>query len=141
MSTLFSQSDALARINPSATMVITQSVREMRSQGIDVIGLGAGEPDFDTPDSIKQAAVTAIAQGKTKYTNVDGTPELKAAICAKFKRENDLEYSLAQINVSPGGKPVISSRTISILGWFSSAAVTAWEKASRSTASAPPAGT
>lgn len=97
----------LSRVAPSATMAVTQTAREMKAAGIDVIGLGAGEPDFDTPDHIKQAAIEAIRDGKTNYTNVDGIPELKAAIISKFKRDNDLEYSPAQINVSPGGKPVI----------------------------------
>lgn len=100
-------SDALNRVAPSATMAVTQKAREMKAAGIDVIGLGAGEPDFDTPDHIKQAAVEAIARGQTNYTNVDGIPELKDAICAKFKRDNQLDYSPAQINVSPGGKPVL----------------------------------
>ena len=79
----------------------------MKRQGIDVIGLGAGEPDFDTPDHVKDAAIKAINEGKTKYTPADGIPELKEAICAKFKRDNDLEYTPAQINVSPGGKAVL----------------------------------
>ncbi len=107
MSSYTAISDALARVAPSATMAVTQKAREMKAQGIDVIGLGAGEPDFDTPDHIKQAAIEAIELGKTKYTNVDGIPELKQAICAKFKRDNSLSYAPAQINVSPGGKPVI----------------------------------
>ncbi len=97
----------LAKINPSATLVISQKVREMRAQGIEVIGLGAGEPDFGTPAHIIQAAQRAMEDGQTRYTNVDGIPELKAAICAKFKRDNGLEYTTDQINVSPGGKPVI----------------------------------
>jgi len=100
-------SQNLSRVAPSATMAVTQAAREMKAAGIDVIGLGAGEPDFDTPDHIKQAAIEAINAGKTNYTNVDGIPELKAAIAAKFKRDNELSYSLSQINVSPGGKPVI----------------------------------
>lgn len=100
-------SEALNRVAPSATMAVTQKARDMKAAGIDVIGLGAGEPDFDTPDHIKQAAVEAIARGQTNYTNVDGIPELKDAICAKFKRDNQLDYSPAQINVSPGGKPVL----------------------------------
>ena len=108
-------SRALAKIQPSATMAITQKVREMVAGGVDVIGLGAGEPDLDTPDHIKQAAVEAIAMGKTKYTNVDGIPELKTAICAKFKRDNDLIYTPSQINVSPGGKPVIFNALLATL--------------------------
>jgi aspartate aminotransferase len=101
------KSAALGRIKPSPTIAVTQKARELKAAGRDVIGLGAGEPDFDTPDNIKEAAVRAIAEGKTKYTDVDGIPELKAAICAKFKRENGLDYVLAQVNVSPGGKAVI----------------------------------
>lgn len=97
----------LARVAPSATMAVTQAAREMKAQGIDVISLGAGEPDFDTPDHIKDAANRAIAKGKTNYTNVDGIPELKEQICVKFQRDNGLTYSLGQINVSPGGKPVL----------------------------------
>ncbi|MEQ1782616.1 MAG: pyridoxal phosphate-dependent aminotransferase [Hyphomonadaceae bacterium] len=100
-------SDALRRIKPSATIAVTQKARELQAKGEKVIGLGAGEPDFDTPDNIKQAAIKAIMDGKTKYTDVDGIPELKEAICAKFKRENGLEYKPSQVNVSPGGKPVI----------------------------------
>lgn len=101
------KSAALGRIKPSPTIAVTQKARELKAAGRDVIGLGAGEPDFDTPDNIKEAAVRAIAEGKTKYTDVDGIPELKAAICAKFKRENGLDYAPAQVNVSPGGKAVI----------------------------------
>lgn len=100
-------SEALKRIKPSATIAVTQKARELKMQGHDVIGLGAGEPDFDTPENIKQAAIKAIQDGKTKYTDVDGIPELKQAICAKFERENGLKYKPSQINVSPGGKPVI----------------------------------
>ena len=95
------KSAALGRIKPSPTIAVTQKARELKAAGRDVIGLGAGEPDFDTPDNIKEAAVRAIAEGKTKYTDVDGIPELKAAICAKFKRENGLSYTPAQVNVSP----------------------------------------
>lgn len=97
----------LSRVAPSATMAVTQAAREMKAAGIDVIGLGAGEPDFDTPDHIKQAAIKAIQDGETNYTNVDGIPELKMAIAEKFKRDNQLTYTSSQINVSPGGKPVI----------------------------------
>ena len=100
-------SEALKRIKPSATIAVTQKARELQQKGENVIGLGAGEPDFDTPENIKQAAIKAIMDGKTKYTDVDGIPELKAAIVAKFKRENGLEYKTSQVNVSPGGKPVI----------------------------------
>ena len=96
-------------------MAVTQAAREMKAAGIDVIGLGAGEPDFDTPDHIKEAAIKAIQDGKTNYTNVDGIPELKEAIVAKFKRDNALSYSPSQINVSPGGKPVIYNALMATL--------------------------
>jgi len=100
-------SENLSRVAQSATMAVTQAAREMKAAGIDVIGLGAGEPDFDTPGHIKQAAIDAINSGKTNYTNVDGIPELKSAIVDKFRRDNGLSYTSSQINVSPGGKPVI----------------------------------
>jgi len=100
-------SNRIQRIGASATMTITQTARDMKSEGRDVISLSAGEPDFDTPEHIRQAAAQAMEDGATRYTNVDGIPELKAAICRKFKRENELNYTPAQINVSPGGKPVI----------------------------------
>jgi len=100
-------SDALRRIKPSPTLAVTAKARALKAAGRDVIGLGAGEPDFDTPDNIKAAAIKAIQDGKTRYTDVDGIPELKAAICAKFARENGLTYTPAQVNVSPGGKAVI----------------------------------
>ena len=100
-------SKLLSSISPSATLVISQKARELRAGGVDVIGLGAGEPDFDTPDHIKAAAKVSINAGHTKYTNVDGIPELKAAIATKFKRDNGLSYNPEQINVSPGGKAVI----------------------------------
>lgn len=97
-------SAALDRISPSPTLAITTKVQELKRAGIDVIGLGAGEPDFDTPDFVKEAAIEAIRRGQTKYTNVDGTPELKDAIAAKFKRDNGLDYTPAQISVNVGGK-------------------------------------
>ncbi|WP_022696423.1 pyridoxal phosphate-dependent aminotransferase [Euryhalocaulis caribicus] len=100
-------SEALKRVQPSATLAVTNKAREMRAAGHDVIGLGAGEPDFDTPDNIKDAAIEAIRRGETKYTNTDGIIELKRAIAQKFRRENDLEYGNEQISVSPGGKAVI----------------------------------
>ena len=100
-------SDSLKRIKPSPTIAVTQKARELRAAGKDVIGLGAGEPDFDTPDNIKNAAIKAIRKGDTKYTAVDGTPDLKKAIVAKFKRENNLRYSSDQITVGTGGKQVI----------------------------------
>ncbi|NIJ33037.1 pyridoxal phosphate-dependent aminotransferase [Sphingomonas oligoaromativorans] len=97
-------SEALGRIQPSATLAMTSRVLDLKRQGIDVIGLGAGEPDFDTPDFVKDAAIEAIRQGKTKYTNVDGTAELKEAIAAKFRRDNGLSYETSQISVNVGGK-------------------------------------
>jgi aspartate aminotransferase len=108
-------SKRLSQIAPSATLAITQQVRALRADGIDVIGLGAGEPDFDTPDHIKDAAIQAIRDGHTKYTNVDGIPELKEAIRDKFARDNDLAYTPGQINVSPGGKPVIYNALMATL--------------------------
>ncbi|NNC38200.1 MAG: pyridoxal phosphate-dependent aminotransferase [Acidimicrobiales bacterium] len=108
-------SQRLSKIAPSATLAITQKVRTLKAEGKDVIGLGAGEPDFDTPDHIKQAAIDAIAAGKTKYTNVDGIPELKQAICDKFARDNDLAYTPGQINVSPGGKAVLYNALVATL--------------------------
>src|SRR5438093_7596448 len=104
--------DSLARIKPSATIAVTQKARDLQAAGRDVIGLGAGEPDFDTPDNIKEAAIAAIRRGDTKYTAVDGTPALKAAIAGKFKRENKLAYKPEQITVSSGGKQVIFNALI-----------------------------
>lgn len=109
------ESQALRRVKPSATIAVSAKARELIRQGRDVISLGAGEPDFDTPDTIKAAAIKAIQDGKTKYTDVDGIPELKAAICAKFERENGLTYKPSQINVSPGGKPVIYNAMVATL--------------------------
>jgi len=100
-------SNSLKRIKPSPTIAVTQKARELRAAGKDVIGLGAGEPDFDTPDNIKNAAIKAIRSGDTKYTAVDGTPALKKAIISKFKRENKLKYTLDQITVGTGGKQVL----------------------------------
>ena len=100
-------SHSIKRINPSATMAVTQKARELKAAGKDIIGLGAGEPDFDTPENIKKAAIQAINGGDTKYTPVDGTPELKKAIKAKFKRENNLDYELDEISVGTGGKQII----------------------------------
>lgn len=108
-------SDAVNRVSPSATIAVTTKAAELKRAGLDVIGLGAGEPDFDTPEHIKAAAIKAIHDGKTKYTPADGILELKEAICAKFKRDNDLDYTPAQVNVSPGGKPVIFNAFISTL--------------------------
>jgi aspartate aminotransferase len=109
------ESAALSRVKPSATLAADQKGRELKAAGRDIISLAAGEPDFDTPDNIKEAAIKAIRDGKTKYTNVDGIPELKEAIVAKFARENGLTYKASQVNVSPGGKPVIWNAMISTL--------------------------
>ena len=100
-------SNSLKRIKPSPTIAVSSKAREMRADGKDVIGLGAGEPDFDTPDNIKDAAIEAIKKGETKYTAVDGTPKLKKAIQGKFSRENNLSYELDQISVGTGGKQVL----------------------------------
>ena len=100
-------SNSLKRIKPSPTIAVTSKAREMRAAGKDVIGLGAGEPDFDTPDNIKEAAIQAIKKGDTKYTAVDGTPILKKAIQGKFKRENNISYEVDQISVGTGGKQVL----------------------------------
>ena len=100
-------SNSLKRIKPSPTIAVTSKAREMRAVGKDVIGLGAGEPDFDTPDNIKEAAIQAIKRGDTKYTAVDGTPTLKKAIKEKFSRENNLTYGLDQISVGTGGKQIL----------------------------------
>ncbi|MCF6328890.1 MAG: pyridoxal phosphate-dependent aminotransferase [Henriciella sp.] len=108
-------SKAVNRVQPSATIAVTTKAAELRQAGEDVIGLGAGEPDFDTPQHIKDAAIQAIKDGKTKYTPADGIPELKEAICAKFKRDNNLTYTPAQVHVAPGGKPVIFNALISTL--------------------------
>lgn len=108
-------SDTLARVKPSPTVAMTGKVAELRAQGHDVIGLSAGEPDFDTPENIKQAAVAAIVAGKTKYTAVDGIAELKQAICAKFARENGLSYAPSQVSVSSGGKQVLFNALMATL--------------------------
>ena len=100
-------SNSLKRIKPSPTIAVTSKAREMKAAGKNVIGLGAGEPDFDTPDNIKEAAIQAIKNGETKYTAVDGTPKLKQAIKEKFLRENNLNYDLDQISVGTGGKQVL----------------------------------
>src|SRR5579862_7702523 len=99
--------DRLARVKASPTMAITALATELKAAGRDIISLSVGEPDFDTPDNIKEAAIAAIKRGDTKYTAVDGTDALKAAICGKFKRENKLDYKPDQITVSSGGKQVI----------------------------------
>lgn len=108
-------SAALGRISPSPTLAITSRVMELKRAGVDVIGLGAGEPDFDTPDFVKEAAIQAIRDGKTKYTNVDGTPELKAAIAAKFARDNGLTYKADQISVNVGGKHTLFNAMVATI--------------------------
>ena len=105
----------LSNIKPSPTIAVTQKARELKAAGRNIIGLGAGEPDFDTPDNIKEAAIAAIRSGDTKYTAVDGTPALKKAICAKFKRENGLDYTPEQVTVGTGGKQVLYNALMATL--------------------------
>jgi aspartate aminotransferase len=109
------ESAALRRVKPSPTIAVSQKARELARAGRDIVALSAGEPDFDTPDNIKEAAIRAIHEGKTKYTDVDGIIQLKEAICAKFERENGLSYKPSQINVSPGGKPVLYNAFVATL--------------------------
>ena len=99
--------DVLSRVKPSATIAVTQKARELKAKGRDVISLGAGEPDFDTPDNVKQAAKAAIDRGETKYTALDGSPELKKAIVAKFRRENGLDYAMDEVTVATGAKQIL----------------------------------
>jgi aspartate aminotransferase len=99
--------DSLNRIKASPTMGISALARKLRSEGRDIIVLSQGEPDFDTPDNIKEAAIAAIRRGETKYTDPDGMPELKRAVCVKFKRENQLEYKPEQVTITSGGKQVL----------------------------------
>jgi aspartate aminotransferase len=106
---------SLGRIQPAQTIAAAQKARDLKAQGRDVIGLGAGEPDFDTPDNIKEAAIAAIRRGETKYTAVEGIPELRRAIAAKFKRDNRLDYTPAQCFAAPGGKSVIYHALIATL--------------------------
>ena len=108
-------SDTLDRVKPSPTIAVTNKAAELKAAGHDVIGLGAGEPDFDTPQHIKDAGIAAITSGKTKYTAVDGIAELKQAICAKFKRDNSLDYLLSQVSVSSGGKQVLYNALMATL--------------------------
>ena len=108
-------SQSLSRIQPSPTIAVTQLARELRAAGRDIIGLGAGEPDFDTPDFIKEAAIEAIRAGDTKYTAVDGTPALKAAIVDKFKRENGISYGADEVTVGTGGKQVLYNALMATL--------------------------
>ncbi len=108
-------SDALSRIKPSATIVITQKARELKAEGVDVISLSVGEPDFDTPENVKEAAIAAIRRGETKYTPVSGIVPLREAIAKKFKRENDLDYKPSQTIVGTGGKQVIYNALLATL--------------------------
>jgi aspartate aminotransferase len=108
-------SESLGRIKPSPTIAATQKARDLIAAGRDVISLGVGEPDFDTPDNIKEAAIAAIRRGETKYTAVEGIPELRKAIAGKFKRENDLDYTPAQTFVAPGGKAIIYNAMMATL--------------------------
>jgi aspartate aminotransferase len=108
-------SDALSRIKPSPTIGISNVAREMKAAGKDVIALSAGEPDFDTPQHIKDAAIAAIQRGETKYTAVDGIPELKAAICRKFERDNGLKYKPSQVTVGTGGKQVLFNALVATI--------------------------
>ena len=108
-------SATLDRVKPSPTIAVTTMAAELKAAGKDVIGLGAGEPDFDTPQNIKDAAVAAIAAGKTKYTAPDGIVELKQAICAKFKRDNGLDYAPAQVSVGTGGKQILYNALMATL--------------------------
>ncbi len=108
-------SESLGRIKPSPTIAATQKARDLIAAGRDVISLGVGEPDFDTPDNIKEAAIAAIRRGETKYTAVEGIPELRKAIAGKFKRENGLDYTVAQTFVSPGGKAIVYNALMATL--------------------------
>ena len=108
-------SATLARVKPSPTIAVTTRAAELRAAGRDVIGLGAGEPDFDTPAHVRAAGIRAIEDGHTRYTPVDGIPELKRAICAKFKRDNGLDYAPAQVSVSSGGKQVLFNALMATL--------------------------
>ena len=108
-------STALGRIQPSATLAMTSRVLELKAKGVDVIGLGAGEPDFDTPDFVKEAAIKAIRDGQTKYTNVDGTAALKKAIVDKFARDNDLTYTPDQVSVNVGGKHTLFNALVATI--------------------------
>ncbi|PPD01636.1 MAG: aspartate aminotransferase [Hyphomicrobium sp.] len=107
--------DSLNRIQPSATIAVSTKARQLKATGRDIISLSAGEPDFDTPQNIKDAAKRALDAGKTKYTDVDGIPELKAAIAAKFKRENGLDYKTSQVSVGTGGKQVLYNALLATL--------------------------
>ncbi|HDZ10802.1 MAG TPA: aminotransferase class I/II-fold pyridoxal phosphate-dependent enzyme, partial [Bacteroidetes bacterium] len=106
--------DRVDRIQSSKTVSITNTVLKMKQEGYDVISLGAGEPDFETPDFIKKAAIEAIQTGKTKYTQVMGIPELRKAIVEKFKRDNDLDYGIDRVVVTTGGKQALFNAVLAI---------------------------
>ncbi|CUH62725.1 Aspartate aminotransferase [Thalassovita autumnalis] len=108
-------SETLARVKPSPTIAVSNLAAELKAQGRDVIGLSAGEPDFDTPEHIRAAGIAAINEGHTRYTAVDGIPDLKEAICAKFKRDNGLEYTPKQVTVGTGGKQVLYNALMATL--------------------------
>ena len=109
-------SDRVQKVKPSATLAVTAKANELKSQGIQIVPMGSGEPDFDTPENIQQAGIDAIKNGQTRYTAVDGTPELKKAIQEKFKRENGLDYSNTEVMVSSGGKQVFYNLCQAVLG-------------------------
>ncbi len=109
-------SKRMARVQPSATGAVLARATELRAAGRDIINLGAGEPDFDTPEAIRRAAIDAIANGATRYTPVDGTAELKTAVCNKFRRENGLEYEISQVIVTSGAKQALFNLCLSLLG-------------------------
>ena len=102
MSTILS--NRVQKIKPSATLAVSDKAKKLKAQGVQIVSMGSGEPDFDTPVNIQKAATQAIGAGETRYTAVDGTPQLKKAICEKFKRENGLDYSVNEVMVSSGGK-------------------------------------
>ena len=108
-------SDTLSRVKPSPTIAVSNLAADLKAQGKDVIGLGAGEPDFDTPQNIKDAAKAALDAGRTKYTAVDGIAELKQAICKKFERENGLTYKPSQVSVGTGGKQILYNALMATL--------------------------
>src|SRR5512132_3202348 len=105
----------LATLAPSATLAVQAKAKELKRRGIDVISFGAGEPDFDTPDRIKDAAIQAMKRGQTKYTEVGGIPELRAAVCAKFKRDNGLDYEPADVLVSCGAKHTLYNMVVALI--------------------------
>ncbi len=106
--------DRLKTLAPSSTLAVQAKARELRRRGVDVISFGAGEPDFDTPERIKNAAIQAMRQGHTKYTEVGGVPELRAAVCSKFKRDNGLDYEPADILISCGAKHTLFNMVVAL---------------------------